>query len=320
MGPEIRQDELELSHVTKVTSVVREANAKPDSVRPEGPYYVAAEPNSFGLPSLETCPGSTDTCEEVCYAHDSEGRTATHEKMMRNLDTLKKAETVDGMTEKIRNLVTSYEVEADLLGVEKDKRRFRIHWDGDFFSVDYAKAWANVINEKPDLKFYVYTRSFQEDVNVIPTLYGIENLDLFMSVDRDNVDRAAEVVKDYPDVRIGYLVDYEEEAGELIDKLGRRESHRQLTCPENMYKESSTERRLSLLSKRGGACSRCTYCIDKPNSWDVVFVIKHLEFRAQGLLDIGPVPVEISRKPRQKPESSQPIGTLALAEAQASFF
>lgn len=314
------EGELELSEVEKLSSVVRGCIAGPDSVRKQGEYFVAIEPNSFGLPSVDSCPGSTDACERVCYATDSERRTATYNKLQRNFSILQHAETVDEMVEQLDGLMSRYHERAEKLGVNSDERRFRIHWSGDFYSTDYALAWRRVIENDPDTKYWTYTRSFQQDVNVVPILACIPNLDLFLSVDEDNAKVAAQVARDNPGVRISYLVDYEEEAEPLIQIMGRGNHVRNLTCPENI-RNADGSRRLPVISKHGGACSRCTYCIDKPNSWDVIFLDEGEAFRPQPSLPFAEtVPVEIKTRRRGPRTIKETVGRIAVAEKQATLF
>ncbi len=319
MSVQILEGELGLSKVEKLSSEVRRCIAGPDSIaRPPGEYFVPIEPNSFGLPSVDTCPGKTDYCELDCYAIEAEKRTATHEKLQRNLDILESTETQEAMTDKIRGLVGRYVESSTRMEIPEDKRRFRIHWSGDFFSPMYAAAWRTVIEENPGIQFFTYTRSYQEHENAVPMLYGLENLDLFLSVDCENVDRAVEVTAAYPNVRVAYLVDYAEEADELIDKLGRRDNFRQFACPENM-RDDKGKRKLPVISSKGGACSRCTYCIGKPLNWDVVFVKEGLVFRPQSELPFD-VPVELITRPRKREKVAQPAGSLVLAGNTASLF
>jgi hypothetical protein len=311
---------LELSEVEKLTSVVRAYTAGPDSVRPEGEYFVAIEPNSFGLPSEDTCPGKTDYCVADCYAIEAERRTATYLKLQRNLDVMQENESVEAMTAIVGELVSDYIAKADKLHIDPEARRFRIHWSGDFFSTDYAQAWRTVIGQHPGIKFFAYTRSFQPDVNVLPILSGVSNLDLFLSVDEQNVDYAREALAGAPDARVAYLVDYYEDVAVLIAKLGRNEGYRDMACPENMRNEKG-RRRLPVISKRGGACARCTYCIDKPNTWDVVFVKEGYQFRAQSELPFAETTyVEISRRQKITAKTAQPMGAVAVAETQFSLF
>lgn len=316
--------ELELSCVQKVTSLARSYTPNADTTvrNPQNDYFVAVEPNSFGLPSVDTCPGRTGECEKDCYAIDAEYRSATHEKLVYNKEVLEAAKTVGEKAGLLRNLVAGYKTEADRLGIAEDAQRFRIHWSGDFPTEDDAEAWRTVITENPGIDFWVYTRSFTPEVNVVPILAGIENLDLFMSVDIENIDRAFEVLAENPDVRVAYLVDYYEDVEELRKKLGRTDGYRALACPENMRNEETGERKLPLVSEKGGACARCTYCIDKKDTWDVVFVKRGLKLRGQQLLVpyVDSVPIEIKPKPKKIEEKAEFVGTLALVFADTSLF
>jgi len=321
MSLEASPDELGLSEVEKVTSVVRRCIAGPNAVRQVGEYFNALEPNSFGLPSVDTCPGKTDYCEADCYAIDSEYRPSTRDKLLRNQRILEESESQGAMTGKLHALIDKYRQRAARLGIAPDARRFRIHWSGDCYSVAYAKAWRTVIDSNADIKFFAYTRSFQPGVNVIPVLAGVPNLDLFMSVDQENVDRAAEVLPKTSGVRIAYLVDYYEDAAVLQEKLGRTQGYRALACPENMRKENG-KRKLALINELGGACARCTYCIDKPPEWDVVFVKNGYLFRAQGELPFTSwTPIEMGRRKKQPSASvAQGVGNVAVEDAQAVLF
>ncbi len=307
---------LELSRVQKLTSRVRPYQASSGGVRSPGTHFVPIEPNSFGLPSVASCPGRTTYCERDCYAMDAERRPDTLTKLERNLEKLLAAETVEEMTDMLRDAVNRYRNSADKLGVDSKKRRFRIHWDGDFFSEDYASAWRTVIQENPEVRFWAYTRSFGPEVNVVPILAGVDNLDLFMSVDSHNLECAAQVLAENPGVKVAYLVDYHEDAEPMVERLGRQVD-RQLSCPENMLTVDG-EHKLPLVDGRGGACSKCTYCIDKPSSWDVVFVKTGQAQRIQQALGfLSSLQVELRRKPKVAPSM---IGATTLSTAEATLY
>ena len=305
---------LELSEVEKLSSVVRVCMAGSNSkARQEGEYLVAVEPNSFGIPSVETCPGRTDYCEMDCYAIEAEHRTATEIKLIRNLALLQDADATEGMTDLLRDMLASYRDAANKLGVETKNQRFRIHWSGDFFSLDYAQAWRSVITENPDINFFVFTRSFRPDLNVVPILAGLDNLDLLLSVDRENVTYVQQALEGNDGVRIAYLVDYLEEVDELREKTGRVQGYRKRACPENM-RDATGARGLPVISKRGGACSVCTYCINKPETWDVVFVKTGYEKRANEPLPIiDSVPIDLTpRRERRELRTQQRVGAAAV--------
>jgi hypothetical protein len=246
-------DFLKLSHDRKVS--------------PQGIYqesrdrWIATIPNSFGLPAGLSCPGKTPFCDS-CYAVGSEQSKGVRELVMHNARLLTEAGTVDAMANLLEEMVGRYLEEADRRGLSPKERIFRIHWDGDFFSLDYAAAWARVIHDTPDVQFWAYTRSFVEPVNVVPVLTGIPNLVLYLSADQWNVDAAREVVAEYPEVLLAYCtLDY---------KAGRElaQDRPVVVCPENSG-------RMKLMEDGVGACVSCALCPEGRK--DVIFSTSHKE-------------------------------------------
>jgi len=171
----------------------------------------AAMANTFGLPAGKefSCPGATSICESVCYA----GKL---EKLFK--ECVKK--------------------NAPML--------FRIHWDGDFFSEDYTRAWKLVIEEQPDIKFWVYTRVRSAAL----ILKDIPNLSLYYSTDDENLPIATEL-KQVNGVRLAYLGKTfaltETKMKEITGKVGAK-------CPEN-------NKSIPLISNAGSACVSCGLCV-----------------------------------------------------------
>jgi hypothetical protein len=139
-----------------------------------------------------------------------------------------------------------------------DKREapklFRIHWDGDFFSDEYAFAWKHVVLNNPDVQFWVYTRV----ASAANMLKNIENLSLYFSADSENIKTAVEL-KQTHGIRMAYLAQNfaagQEKMKELISKPGAK-------CPENA-------KRIPLISTNGSACVSCGLCVY--NKSDIVF-------------------------------------------------
>jgi len=251
-----RQDDpryLKLSHDRKVS--------------PRGWYqrsrdrWVATIPNSFGLPAGDSCPGKTEFCRS-CYAESAEQSSGVGDLVNHNLRLLLEAGTRDAMADLIAEMIDRYCRVADANGVTARDRIFRIHWDGDFFSVDYALAWADVIVANPTIAFWVYTRSFVDPVDVVPYLADIDNLALYLSADAWNIDRATVVTAEFEDVRLALCgVDYAS-ARRLSDRPS-------IVCPENAE-------RMPLMSEDGrGACVDCRLCPDARR--DVIFSTSHRE-------------------------------------------
>lgn len=223
--------------------------------------WIPTIPNSFGLPAGVSCPGKTPFCTD-CYAVRSENGQSVHEAVSHNYRLLTEAGTDEAMAELLIEMLDRFVNIADNKAVAPRDRIFRIHWDGDFFSIDYASAWAHAVQQFPDVAFWAYTRSFVHPVNVVPVLAGIDNLKLYLSADEWNIHYArAEAVK-YDDVLLAICtLDYET-ARELA---GDRPS---IVCPENAE-------RMPLMKDGRGACVDCKLCPDGRK--DVLFSTSHSE-------------------------------------------
>jgi hypothetical protein len=218
-----------------------------NSVTPSGKSPRIA--NTFGLPSGTpfSCPGATSFCERICYAGNIERQySAVMSRMISNFEQLLYADYlsgIQGMVDLLHEMVFVFEQECE----KKDAPKlFRIHWDGDFFSAEYAEAWSAVIRYFPDITFWVYTRSFTDKLNVVPILAGIPNLTLYLSADPVNQD-IAKVVSEKYNVPIALVADTFAEAREALDAEA-------YNCPEN-------GKRIPLISEKGSACVRCGICV-----------------------------------------------------------
>ena len=208
--------------------------------------------NAFGLVSglSGSCPGATSVCESVCYAGKIERQyKAVLSRMTTNLDILR-AMDEDAMVEALSVVVQSF---VDASNKRGSALRFRIHHDGDFFSTEYANAWARVCNAFPTVAFWVYTRSFVAPVNVIPFIVDIPNLAVYLSVDEDNKDEAAIVLAAFPGVKVAALGKTWADAQAIVEYV-RGNAKPVAKCPE-------LTKALPLISaEKGGACNACGLC------------------------------------------------------------
>jgi Gene product 88 len=140
--------------------------------------------------------------------------------------------------------------------VAADKRKadkvFRIHHDGDFFSREYASAWAWVIRRNPSVHFWAYTRSFTPAMNVTDILAGIPNLTLYLSVDVNNAEWASEITGEFGDILVATLTETAAEGAEVMAGLGYNRPG--AACPEVLG-------RIPLITVNGGACFSCQLCV-----------------------------------------------------------
>lgn len=222
-----------------------------NAVSPNGKTPTIA--NTFGLPSGKaySCPGETSVCSKVCYAGKLEKiYKGVRETLLHNWNLLKDADH-DTMESLLQEMIDDFKKDCEKRNAEK---LFRIHWDGDFFSDEYAFAWKHVILNNPDVQFWVYTRVKSAAI----ILKDIDNLSLYFSADSENIKTAVDL-KLNNGVRMAYLAQNfavgQETLKELISKPGAK-------CPENA-------KRIPLISTNGSACVSCGLCVY--NKADIVF-------------------------------------------------
>lgn len=222
-----------------------------NAVSPNGKTPTIA--NTFGLPSGKaySCPGATSVCEKICYAGKLEKvYKGVKNVLLNNWDLLKDASQQD-METLLGQMITEFEQDCEKRNAEK---LFRIHWDGDFFSEPYTRAWANVIAKFPSTHFWVYTRS---DF-AIPILNNIPNLALYFSTDDDNWQLASELKK-VNGVKLAYLAQNFAMGKERMLQISPKSA---IPCPEN-------NKKLPLISEKGSACVTCSQCVFARN--DILF-------------------------------------------------
>jgi len=213
----------------------------------------AAIANTFGLPAGKdfSCPGATSVCESVCYAGKLEKLfKGVKSSLLHNWDLLKD-EDLQGMYTLLSEMIADFKTEC----VKKSAPMlFRIHWDGDFFNDDYTRAWRMVIEEQPDIQFWVYTRVKSAAL----ILKDIDNLSLYFSTDSENVKVGVDL-KINSGVRLAYLAKNfaigQAEMKDMIGKVGAK-------CPEN-------NKQIPLISSAGSACISCSLCVY--SKADIVF-------------------------------------------------
>lgn len=210
--------------------------------------------NSFGLPAGVTCPGRTGFCAGCYGAKLEKGNPGVAPALAHNLELLAGCGgDVAALAGLLDDLLGRYEHEArHLAGAE---RIFRVHWDGDFYSEPYARAWAQAMAAHPTVRFWCYTRSFRSPVDVLPVLVPVANLRLYLSVDDENRAWAAAQLARWPGVRAAYCaVDYRT-ARDLAGERRARGLSKPVACPENA-------RRIPIATEGQGACVSCGICPD----------------------------------------------------------
>jgi hypothetical protein len=192
-----------------------------------------------------TCPGATSRCLDVCYAF----------RIRDPVRTVYQLNTALG---------------AKLPELPTDARVVRWHVSGDFDSVEYIRAWTELAEQHPDVRFFGYTRSWRcwELAEMLNRLRDLPNVSLLASVDEDT-----ELPPD--DWRRAWLE---------TDERYRADGERWSGVQERMVFSPATAKRPDFNTSRPTAifcpeetgkspnCLTCRYCVDKRRG-DVVFKV-----------------------------------------------
>ena len=211
--------------------------------------------NTFGLTQWASCPGRTPACD-ACYVRKNP-YPAVDALLARNYATLLASDYAT-MVALIDGMIMVFETECERKGADK---AFRIHWSGDFYSVEYARAWSVVIALHPDVEFWAYTRSFHGDVNVVDILADLPNLHLYLSVDAGNRQHVVAAKRGRKSVHLAYLATTFAEG---------KADMREITGKPGMSCQQAA-RKLPMITTAGGACITCAVCPE--GKADVVFSV-----------------------------------------------
>ena len=241
---ENQMTKLKRSNDRKVTNLVTK-NGKQSAIA-----------NTFGLPAGKaySCPSATSVCEKVCYAGKLEKLFPTVKtNLLHNWELLRNA-TMDEMVLLLDEMINDFRNDCEK---KNAPMLFRIHWDGDFFNSQYTFAWKVIIENNPDIQFWVYTR-VAESATI---LKDVKNLSLYFSMDSDNKVVGIDL-KISQGVRLAYLSDTFDSGQEEMKALTGKPSAK---CPEN-------NKQIPLISDKGSACVQCSLCVY--NKADILFSIK----------------------------------------------
>lgn len=169
---------------------------------------LAPRPNAFSLPAagvsgIEHCPQSTPTCRKDCYVESlSAAQPATYALYEHNAITIRKVLEGTGDHPKYGFVITHLALEwAERVAIwieENAAEGFRWHVSGDTFSRAYAEWIAQVCRLSPNVRHWIYTRSFDflEPLAEVSTLRA-GNLAINLSCDADNYEAAKKAANEH---------------------------------------------------------------------------------------------------------------------------
>ena len=154
---------------------------------------------AFSLSRSSSCINKTALCERVCYGNGIRYRSVGQtEKRMRNYKTAEFLIQHGGSKLLAENLVAVVDQARpiDYLAAMITKTEtaipwtLRIHDVGDFYSVNYVNAWVLTAKQRPNCRFWFYTRSFVEPelFEALSEFAALDNVSGFLSLDSDNYD------------------------------------------------------------------------------------------------------------------------------------
>ncbi len=183
---------------------------------------------AFSLSRHHSCIHATDICRLLCYGNGVRYRSdAQRHKRLRNFRTCEFLLARGGPELLAENLVALVDqarpvdwLAAQVSGEDTNLPwTLRIHDVGDHFSCDYALAWLLAVRQRPQCKFWFYTRSFLEPalLATLSELASEPNCRGFLSIDKDNFEQGLLAFASYPGV--WKLALMQQSKDELPDRL-----------------------------------------------------------------------------------------------------
>lgn len=192
----------------------------------------------WDLPPVVSCPGRTPACERVCYARSGHFTTKVVKTRLKwCMEQSRRDDFVSRMVNELHR---------------KGVLVCRVHCSGDFYSATYAGKWLAIMKECPQVKFYLYSRSYRcEDIApVLKQMATLKNVRVWYSTDSDTGTPA--VIP--PNVRLAHLNTSDGEEAEALDLLFvtrplKQEAIRKalpMLCPQQSGKQENC-----------GSCGKC---------------------------------------------------------------
>ena len=193
----------------------------------------------WSIPAIDTCPGSTELCRNLCYALRHRFRfDSVKRRLAWNLRQSRRIDFVERMIAEIRS--------GGVLVL-------RLHVAGDFYDAEYVRKWLTIVKRSPRARFYGYSRSWLVPASVpaLEELAACSAMRLWYSVD----DESGVPPTVPPFVRVAYLQTTSAKLPSDVDLVFR--PHRLRTLPELPIVCDSETVAGKQLAVTCGSCGRC---------------------------------------------------------------
>ncbi len=156
---------------------------------------------AFSLPRSETCINATKLCKRLCYGdsirYQSKGQKDKRSRNLRTVEFLLAEGGPELLAENLTMLVDQARprdwLTARITGSKTTVPfSLRVHDVGDFYSIDYVRAWVLTAKNRPECRFWFYTRSFigGEIFQALTELAKLPNCQGWLSIDSENFQDA----------------------------------------------------------------------------------------------------------------------------------
>lgn len=127
----------------------------------------------FAIPAIRTCPGRSSVCSSVCYATHGRFSTRNVQRLMQwRFEESKKPGFAARMSEEVfrRGVLVC-----------------RVGVSGDFYSPAYVAKWIEIASQRPNTRFFAYTRSYRvpKMVPYLRAFAALDNVRLWYSADEE---------------------------------------------------------------------------------------------------------------------------------------
>jgi len=209
---------------------------------------------NFGLPENGgTCPGATSGLGGCLDVRDGHKRETCY---MAKITQIYKAvgAVLDSNTKKLadKSFPEMVDILVNTFQNFKDANKpehwfFRLTYSGDVFSKTFAEALCTACTNFPEIKFWIYTRSFE----FAPILVEAPNLAVYLSIDPVNKEKGLKLYRElrgnYKNIGLAHL-----------SEPTSIEDIKFVKCPETYGKIANTNER--------GACAACKLCFTYNNN------------------------------------------------------
>ena len=158
----------------------------------------------FSLPACATCCPNAKKCKRGCYAN--KGRMGCARAQNAYYENFQMVQ--DGtLWAQVDAELTILEIKAKR---EHKQLRIRVHDSGDFFSVEYANRWMDVMRNHPNVDFYAYTKmvnmvKYDGTINIADNFHYVLSYGGTEDDDIKDYDRKAIVISEDMEIPTGYV-------------------------------------------------------------------------------------------------------------------